>query len=308
MRQEIRVRLDEQDDEIVATLVDLSVGGIGVQCTVETSAGVGLDFEFYAPATGEEIRGRGRVAWVRPARSTFPREDGLVEVGVQFDHLTEASRRVVERIVRSECGLKTDLASAAAEIARLRFASQKSEKRSRVQLDAMRQSIHVNAEARRRVEGQLREAGALELDLGDAEELLGLGKLAADQRRREEEFAQREESVRLEIETMKATIAEFESDDAKERLKEVTLSAEAGAGKIALLVESQRRLEEELEEAREATRESEGLLVEASDQCRQLEREKGELEEQLLEAWEQQEGQDQKTRDLEETDVDSPGC
>jgi hypothetical protein len=230
-----------------------------------------------------------------------------VEVGVQFERLTEASCRVVERIVRSECGLKTELATADAEIARLRFASQKSKKRSRLQLDAMRQSIHVNTEARRKVEVQLREAGELELDLGDAEELLGLGKLAADQQCREKEFAQREESMRLEVEAMKATIAEFESDDAKEILQEVTLRWEAGAEKIARLVESQRVLEEELEESREATRESEGLQVEASDQCRQLEREKAELEEQLLEAWEKLEEGDLKTQDPEETDMDSPG-
>ena len=274
MRQKIRVRLEDRSDDVGGTLLDLSLGGIGVQCLAETTPGASLDFEFSAPASGDAITGRGRVVWIRPARSTLGRKVGMVELGVRFESLSEEDQSAVERIVRSECGLKTELVQADAEVARLRLASKKTEKRSRVQLEAMRQSVNENAVARRKVEDQLRVTG--ELDLGDAGELFGIGKLSADLRHARKKLSRRESAMQREMEGKKATIAELE-----EHLSKAQAGHEELDGRVTELdyrlcrsvarersVALQILVAEELAEATEA---------EAHDAYRDLENENAEL-------------------------------
>ena len=142
MRQEIRVRFDGQNDDIEGALLDLSVGGMAIQCVVETTVGCELSFVFEAAGTGVEIRGRGRVVWTRPAKDADDEEIGLAQLGVEFVPLAEADLEEVEEIVRS---LMTELQRADAEVARLRLVSEKQKRRSTRPLEAMRKSVQSSA-------------------------------------------------------------------------------------------------------------------------------------------------------------------
>ncbi len=224
MRQEIRVRSDGQSDDIPGTLLDLSEGGMAIQCAVDTTVGSTLWFGFKAPGSSIEVTGKGCVVWIYPAGNAAGDEAELTALGLEFSSLEEADRREIVQIVRGEGGLKTELRRAEAEVARLRLLSEESESVSQRALEPTKQT-------------------------------------SATSQSSAEEVDRRETALCREIESLKAIIFELESRDAGNKLLETTLLWETAEFRVHQLRQSRAALERELEEAREFIRKTLGLRL-----------------------------------------------
>ncbi len=246
MQQEIRVRFDDWEREVIGSLADLSVSGMSIQLGVQTTVGSRLLFDFKVPGSSVEVRGEGSVVWQRPAEGYAGSQDvGLAAMGVKFMALEAAHLEEVERIVRSESGLKTELQDADEELARLQVASKEEKKRSAEQLGAMWESVRENALERSKLERELRIAGNGET--ASPEE-------SAEPEELEEAVGSREEELLAEIEALKVTVKELGSHDVRDQLQQTTFLWEAAELRVDQLSKSLKALQIELEEAKSAAR------------------------------------------------------
>ena len=84
---EIPVTLKYEDHEVEATTVNLSSGGIAIQCPIEIAHGSSLEISFNLPDTDSVIEGRAKLAWTSPG--------GLA--GLSFEELHPALKSELQQ-------------------------------------------------------------------------------------------------------------------------------------------------------------------------------------------------------------------
>jgi c-di-GMP-binding flagellar brake protein YcgR len=63
---EIPITLNYEGHEIEGTTVNLSSGGVAVQCPIEIAHGATLEISFQLPDTDSVIEGKAKLAWTSP--------------------------------------------------------------------------------------------------------------------------------------------------------------------------------------------------------------------------------------------------